>query len=151
MYNFYTVLIVCFCSRIQHGFGQFHLGASQNYYIIYEAKKYCLKVIVTQLVKTPDLQEQITSFKLFLELMEYLEDSIHSVMNLYIPSADFPVLHVACHLCDVATPHIMLGSTAELSLNFPPLCCAEMGSSVVLRRSHYLPFGDTLTYETFSK
>ena len=83
--------------------------------------------------------------------MEHLEDSIHSVMNLYIPSAEFPVLHVACRLCDVATPHVVLRSTAEISLNLPPLCCAEKGGSVVLPRSHYLPFGDTLTYETFSK
>ena len=108
-------------------------------------------MIVTQLKITLDLQEQMTSFKLFLELMIHLEDSIHSVMNLYIPSAKLPVLHVACRLCDAVTPHVMLGNTTKISLNLSPLCCAEKGVSVVLPRSHYLPFGNTLTYEAFSK
>ena len=108
-------------------------------------------MIITQLKVTLNLQEQITSFELFLELMECLEDSIHSVMNLYIPSDELPVLHVACRLCNTATPHVMLGNTTKISLNLPSLCCAKKGVSVVLPRPHYLPFGDKLTYETFSK
>lgn len=138
--------------RIQHGFGHFHLGASQSYYIIYESNHYSLKVIVAQLKTTLDLQGKITSYELFLELMEYLEDCIHSVMNLYIPSAEFPVLHVACRLCEVATPHIIIKGATKISLNLPSLCCAnKKGALSVLPRSHYLPFGDTLTYEIFSK
>ena len=108
-------------------------------------------MIVTQLKITLDLQEKVQSYELFLKLMEYLEDSIHSVMNLYIPSAEFPALHVACRLCDAATPHIMIKGATKISLNLPPLCCGEKDDLLVLPRSHYLPFGDTLTYETFSK
>ena len=108
-------------------------------------------MIVTQLKIMLDLQEKVQSYELFLKLMEYLEDSIHSVMNLYIPSAKFPALHVACRLCDAATPHIMIKGATKISLNLPPLCCGEKDDLLVLPRSHYLPFGDTLTYETFSK
>ena len=118
---------------------------------MYEANKYCLKVIITQLNKTMDLQEQVTSFKLFLELMIHLEDSVHSVMNLYIPSARLPVLYVHCPLCEVSTPHILLESVRKISLNLPSLCCAEKDVPKMLPRSHYLPFGNTLTYEAFSK
>ena len=108
-------------------------------------------MIVTQLNKKLNPQEQAASFELFLELMTYLERSIHSVINLYIPSTKLPVLYVVCPLCDVTTPHIKLEWVRKISLNHPSLCCAEKDMPVIIPRSSYLPFGDTLTYEDFSK
>ena len=108
-------------------------------------------MIVTQLKKCLDKQQQLTSFKLFLEMMNYLENSIHSVMKLYIPSAELPVLHVACPLCDDGTPHVMLDGAAKISPALPSLCCAVKGATKVLPRSSYLPFGDSLTQQDFSK
>ena len=137
--------------RIQHGLGQFSLGDFQSYHLIYESNNYCLKVIVTQLNIKLDLQQQVASFELFLDLMIYLEDSIHSVMNLYIPSAVLPVLRVFCPLCDVTTPHIMLESARKISHVLPPLCCAVKGAPEPLSRSSYLPFGDALADQEFSK
>ena len=150
-FKFNNIINCCFYLRIQHGLGQFHLGDSQNYHLIYEANKYCLKVIVTQLNTTLSLQEQATSFKLFLELMTYLEKSIHSVINLYIPSTKLPVLYVVCPLCDVTTPHVLLECAGRISLNLPSLCCAEKDKLEKIPRSSYLPFSDALTYEAFSK
>ena len=154
-YTFYNLLhyfwFVLFLFRIQHGLGQFNLGDSQSYHLIYEPNSYCLKVVITQVTKELDLQLQIRGFKLFLELMAYLEDSIHSIMKLYIPSAELPVLHVVCPLCDTANPHIILENARNISLNFPLLCCAEKGAPEALLRSSYLPFGDTLTHQEFSK
>ena len=141
-----------FLLRIQHGYGQFNLGDFQSYSILYESDNYCLKVIVTQLKETSDVKVKITSFKLFCKLMVDLEDSIHSVMSLYIPSAELPVLYVACPLCDNATnPHILLGHARKISLKIPPLYCAEKDEPKPLPPLSYLPFGDTLTYEEYSK
>ena len=145
------IINCCFYLRIQHGLGQFHLGDSQNYHLIYEANNYCLKVIVTQLNKVLSPQQQATSFELFLELMIYLEESIHSVINLYIPSTKLPLLYVVCPLCDVTTPHILLESARKISLNLPSLCCGEKDKPVIIPQSSYLPFSDTLTYEAYSK
>ena len=137
--------------RIQHGLGQFSLGDFQSYHLIYESNNYCLKVIVTQTENKLDPQQQMASFKLFLDLMIYLEDSIHLVLNLYIPSAKFPVLHVCCCLCDVATPHIMLKNARKISPSLPRLCCAMKGAPKPLPRSSYLPFGDALAKQEISK
>ena len=81
--------------------------------------------------------------------MIYLEDSIHSVMNLYIPSAKLPMLHVDCRFCDVTTPHVMLKHARNISFKLPPLCCDIKGAPRALPRKYYLPFGDTLTYKDF--
>ena len=128
------------------------MGGFQSYHLMYEATSYCLKVIITQLGK-PDAQQQMISFNLFMEVMDYLESSIHSVMKLYIPSAELPKLYLACPLCDVAaTPHIPLECTKKISPSMPPLCCANKGvPEVLLLRSSYLPYGDSLTKENFSK
>ena len=108
-------------------------------------------MVITQVEKELDLQLQIRAFKLFLELMAYLEDSIHLVTNLYTPSAELPVLHVVCPLCDATNPHIMLEHARNISLNLPSLCCAEKGAPKALPRSSYLPLGDTLTHQELSE
>ena len=108
-------------------------------------------MIITQTKNKLDPEQQIASFKLFLDLMIYLEDSIHSVMNLYIPSAKLPVLHVCCCLCDVATPHIMLKGARNIFPSLPQLCCAMKSAPKPLPRSSYLPFGDALAKQDISK
>ena len=145
--------IIAFFSliRIQHGLGQFSLDKIPSYYLLYEPDCHCLKVILTQPTGTLDPSAQIRAFKLFLDLMIHLEESIHSVMDLYIPSAQRPVLHVGCPLCDATNPHLRLGSSDRISLDLPPICCAEKGDAEELPRLSYLPFSDTLTHKEFSK
>ena len=77
--------------------------------------------------------------------MLYLEESIHSVIKLYLPSTKPPVLHVFCpKCCDTANPHIMLEQAAEISQNLRTLYCTKSGIHQELPRTSYLPFGDEL-------
>ena len=141
----FTLLSVTdFIYRIQYGFGQFSLGDIQSYYLLFEPNSYGLKIVVIQEQKNICLQKQQEAFRLFIELMVYLEESIFSVMDLYIPSTTYPVLHVCCPICDNPDPHIMLEHASRISLSLPPLFCAQQGPRKILNPSSYLPFGDTL-------
>ena len=83
--------------------------------------------------------------------MQYLEESIHSVIKLYLPSTKPPVLHVFCPECDDTSPHIMLERAAEISSNMRRLFCTKTGSQLKkLPRTSYLPFGDELNDENLS-
>ena len=77
-------------------------------------------------------------------MMLYLEQSIHSVMKLYLPCTKPPVLHVFCTKCDYASPHIMLGSATKISLKLQNQFCTKTGLHLELPRASYLPFGDEL-------
>lgn len=131
-------------SRIQYGLGQFSLDNLHSYCIIYEPNNYTLKVCVTQLDKSIYKEGQRKAFALFVELMHYLEQSISSVMKLYLPCTKPPVLHVFCTKCDDTSPHIMLGSATKISLNLSSLFCTKTGLHLKLLRTSYLPFGDEL-------
>ena len=129
--------------RIQHGLGQFNLGSLQSYCLIYEPNDFTLKVCITQLEKNVNKESQRKAFNLFVELMSYLEESIHSVIKLYLPSTKPPVLHVFCPICNIASPHIMLRQVAKISLNLN-LFCTKTGPHLKLPQTSYLPFGDEL-------
>lgn len=120
----------------------------QSYRLIYEGNNSQLKVVITQLDKNLNLKMQIKGLKAFLGLMKCLESSIFSVMDLYIPSAVKPVLHVSCPICNTNDPHIMLDHVSNIPLQ-RRLFCAEKGLQKILSRKSYIPFGDTLDYETF--
>ena len=79
-----------------------------------------------------------------MQLMQYLEQSIHSVINLYLPCTEPPVLHVFCTECSDTNPHIMLQQVSRISLNLPILSCNKTGKHLKLPRTAYLPFGDEL-------
>ena len=132
--------------RIQHGLGQFNLGNLQSYCLIYEPNNFTLKVCITQLKKNINKKMRSKVFILFAELMLYLEESINSVIKLYLPSTKPPVLHVFCpKCCDTAKPHIMLEQASEISLNLRILYCTKTGLHWELQRTSYLPFGDELS------
>ncbi|XP_065902901.1 uncharacterized protein [Dysidea avara] len=133
--------------RIQYGFGQFSLGNSQIYSLLYEPNSFRVTIIVSQQHKNLHREKQKEAFKLFVELMVYLEESIISVMDLYIPSTKYPILHVCCPICGNPDPHIMVKHAAKISLDLPPLFCAKQGLPKELQPSSYLPFGDTLTVQ----
>ena len=77
--------------------------------------------------------------------MLYLEESIHSVIKLYLPSTKPPVLHVSCPHCNAnANPHIMLEHATKISLNLR-LFCTKTGPHLKLPWTSYLPFGDELS------
>ena len=130
--------------RIQYGLGQFRLDNLHSYCLIYEPNNYTLKVCITQLDKDINKEGQRKALTLFVELMLYLEQSIHSVVKLYLPCTKPPVLHVFCTKCDDTSPHIMLGSTTKISLNLPSLFCIKTPQHLKLPRTSYLPFGDEL-------
>ena len=118
------------------------MGKLQSYCLIYEPN---LKVCITQLEKNVNKESQKKAYNLFLELMHYLEESIHSVIKLYLPSTKPPVLHVSCPHCnDTANPHIMLEQAAKISLNLC-LSCTKTGPHLKLPPASYLPFGDKLS------
>jgi len=127
------------------------LGDSQAYYVLYEPNNFSIKVIFVQLDKDIQERQQKEAFQLFLELMIYLEKSIISVIELYIPSARHPVLHVHCPICDDPNPHIMLECISKISLYMPPLFCAQKGPQKRLPLTSYLPFGDTLKRQKVGK
>ena len=77
--------------------------------------------------------------------MLYLEESMNSVIKLYLPSTTPPVLHVCCPHCDTTNPHIKLGQATEISLNLRTLYCTETGHYLELPRTSYLPFGNELS------
>ena len=79
--------------------------------------------------------------------MLYLEESICSVIKLYLPATKPPALHVFCPICDAVNPHIMLGQATKISLNYPILFCTKTGPQLKLPRTSYLPFGDKLKDE----
>ena len=137
--------------RIQYGFGQFNLGDSQTFYLLYEPNSFSMKIIIAQLDKDIQMEKQKKASQLFLQLMVYLEESIISVIDLYIPSAQYPVLHVHCPICDSPNPHIMVGCVDKISLNIPPLFCAQHGPQKRLPLTSYLPFGDTLKQQEIGK
>ena len=130
--------------RIHYGLGQFRLDNLHSYCIIYESKNYTLKVCITQLDKNINKEGQRKAFSLFVELMLYLEQSIHSVMKLYLPCTKPPVLHVFCTKCDDTSPHIMLENATKISSTLPSLFCNKTGLDVKLPRTSYLPFGHEL-------
>ena len=138
----HSLLIVLF--RIQHGLGQFNLGNLQSYSLIYEPNHCTLKLCVTQLKKNVNKEKQRKAFTLFVELMLYLEESIYSVIKLYLPSTKPPVLHVFCRRCHTAKPHIKLGQATKISLNLQTLYCTETSDYLELPRTSYLPFGNEL-------
>ena len=119
------------------------MGKSQSYCLIYEPNNFSLKVCVTQLEKNLNRECQREAFALFIELMLYLEESIQSVINLYLPSTKSPVLHVFCPYCKSASPHIMLGQATKI-LDLQILFCTKTGRHLKLPRTSYLPFGDDL-------
>ena len=121
------------------------MGDLQSYCLIYEPNEFTLKVCITQLKRNVKKKRQSKAFILFVELMLYLEESIHSVITLYLPSTKPPVLHVFCpKCCDTASPHIMLEQAAEISQNLRTLYCTKSGIHQELPRTSYLPFGDEL-------
>ena len=73
------------------------------------------------------------------------------MIELYIPSARHPVLHVHCPICDDPNPHIMLECISKVSLYMPPLFCAQNGPQKRLPLTSYLPFGDTLKQQEVGK
>ena len=142
------LLIVLY--RIQYGFGHFSLGDNQDYYLVYEPSTFCLKIIVTQLKKIP--QGEMEAFKLFVSLMIYIERSILSVMESYLPSAKQPVLHVWCPLCDSPDPHIIVKLDKICTLSISTLYCSRKNRKKELPTTSYLPFGDSLLgYQKTSK
>ena len=82
-----------------------------------------------------------------MQLMLYLEQSIRSVINLYLPCTEPPVLHVFCTECSDTNPHIMLQQVSRISLNLPILSCNKTAKHLKLPRTAYLPFGDELDDE----
>ena len=130
--------------RIQYGLGQFRLDSLHSCCIMYEPSNYTLKVCITQLNQNTNKEDRRKAFASFVELMIYLEQSIHSVMKLYLPCTKMPVLHVFCTKCDDTSPHIMLGSATKISSTLPSLFCNKTGLDLNLPRTSYLPFGDEL-------
>ena len=126
------------------------MGSIQSYSLIYQPNDFTLKVCITQLEKDIDKGSQRKAFNLFVELMFYLEESIHSVIKLYLPSTKPPVLHVSCPHCnDTAPPHIMLRQVTKICLNLPVLFCTNTNQPLKLPRISYLPFGDVLSEYKF--
>ena len=126
------------------------MGNVQSYCLIYEPNDFTLKVCITQLEKDIDKESQRKAFNLFVEFMFYLEESIHSVIKLYLPSTKPPVLHVSCPHCnDTAPPHIMLRQVTKICLNLPVLFCTNTNQHLKLPRTSYLPFGDVLSEYEF--
>ena len=146
-------LIFLYClHRIQYGCGHFRLGNLQTYCLLYEPNNFSLKVVVTQLEKQPAHKvKQKEAIKLFFQLMAHLEGSIQSVMKLYIPSAEHPVLHVCCPICVTPIPHIKVGCAKNISSNLSPLLCTREGQQQILPPTSYLPFGDTLEQQEVGK
>lgn len=134
-----------FLIRIQHGLCQFSLGILQSYCLIYEPNDFTLKVCITQLKKNISKEKQRKAFILFVELMLYLEESIRSVIKLYLPSTTPPFLHVFCSKCSTPSPHIMLKQASEISVNLQDLYCRISDPQLELPRMSYLPFGNELS------
>ena len=132
------------CTRIQYGHGHFRLGDIQTYDLLYEPQNFCLKLAVVQLDKNPPVEKQRKAFNAFFQLIVYLEESIFSVMDLYLPSAKCPVLHVGCPFCDNPKPHIMVERVSKISLSLPSLLCTQGAQEKILPKTSYLPFGDFL-------
>ena len=133
--------------RIQHGLGQFSLNNLQSYCLIYEPHNFTLKLCITQLDKTLSKENKRRAFDSFIELMQYLEESINSVIKLYLPCTKPPVLHVFCTECSDTNPHIMLKQVSRISLSLPILFCTKTGKHLKIPRTSYLPFGDELDDE----
>ena len=117
------------------------MGNLQSYRLIYEPIDFTLKVCISQMKKNVNKERQKKAFILFVELMLYLEESIHSVIKLYLPSTKPPVLHVFCPECNIASPHIMLEQATKISLDLD-LFCNKTGPDLQLPKTSYLPFGD---------
>ena len=133
--------------RIQHGLGQFNLNNLQSYCLIYQPNNFILKMCITQLDKAISKESKRKALDSFIELMQYLEESIHSVIKLYLPCTKPPVLHVLCTECSDTSPHIMLKKASEISLNLPLLFCTNTDQHLKLPRTSYLPFGDEFVGE----
>ena len=138
------MLLISFFCRVQYGLGHFRLGDIQTYHLLYEPHNVCLKIVVVQLEKNPPVEKQGEAFSLFLQLMFCLEESIFSVIDLYIPCTKYPLLHVGCPFCNNPNPHIMVEHASRISLSLPSLLCTQGAHQKILPKRSYLPFGDTL-------
>ena len=118
------------------------MGGLHSYCLIYENSNSTLKVCITQLDKDIGEQTKRKACALFIEMMLYLEKSIHSVIESYLPSTKPPILHVHCPKCGDKNPHIMLDKTTNISSNMERLFCAKTVPQFKLPPESYLPFGD---------
>ena len=117
------------------------MGGLHSCCLMYENSDSTLKVCITQLDKDVDEQAKRKACTLFIEMMQYVEKSIHSVIGLYLPSTKPPILHVYCPKCGDKSPHIMLDGATNISLNMERLFCTKTVPQFKLPRESYLPFG----------
>ena len=75
-------------------------------------------------------------FEDYIKLLEYLKQSITEIMDIYIPQATKPNLHVICPHCkENDPPHIKFNHTT------PVLCCRKGERPKEIARSCYIPCG----------
>ena len=127
------------CS-IEYGFGQFSLTEFQTYRIVYDSKANQIKLIVSQKKSCLENKELyfslLTSFK---ELLLNLEQTLHKLMILYLPSSTRPSRHVSCPYCSTDDPpHI------EYMEEAMHLSCCKTPSVLELPNARYIPCGINL-------
>jgi len=129
--------------RIRYGFGQFGLGKFQSFHLIYDFKHFCLILYVSQLkfcLKTQKYHVDILED--YLKLLEHLKQAVTEIMDIYIPCATKPKLHVMCPYCkEEVAPHIEFDHTA------PVLCCRRRDRPEEIPRTRYIPCGIDVTDE----
>ena len=112
---------------------------------MYDFRAYQLKLIVSQndtCCHKEELQFSIlTSFK---ELLLHLDQTIHQLMNFYLPSSTKPVTHVSCPYCsNVDAPHVPY-MKEELYLS-----CSKGSALRNIAKARYTPCGMDQTSATY--
>ena len=113
------------------------MGKFQVYRLVYDHKFSQIKLIVSQLEscwQEKELQHSI--LESFQELLLQLENSLHKLMDFYLPSATKPTVFVSCPYCPLNDlPHVSYTKEERY------LYCCKRNPVVEIPRARYIPCG----------
>ena len=125
--------------RILYGFGHFRLGGNQFYklktvQLSDDRFNSTIHLDISNIESVVSVDERSQNFQLRLELLEYLTQSLDEIINVSMPTATKPVVHVVCPHCsgtEILEPHLPLH---DITCD-GPLVCSKTGE--VVAKEHY--------------
>ena len=125
---------------IEYGFGQFSLSDFQVYRLVYDSKTHQIKLIVSQKDSCYESKELylsiLTNFK---ELLLILDQTLHTLMESYLPSSTQPDVHVSCPRCSSTDPPHIKYIDGAIHLS-----CYKSTTVLEIPTARYIPCGMNL-------
>jgi len=126
--------------RILYGYGHFRLGRNQRYglktvQLSDDQFNSIIQLVISNIQPVDSVEERSQNFLHRQELLEYLSKSLNEIMNVSMPTATKPVVHLVCPHCSgpkIPEPHLPLHDITHAD---EPLVCSKTGE--VVAKEHY--------------